>query len=108
MPLLGCLFIGGILRADCTILRCVGFNHEIHNTLSARFEVVKPVQERLHVIPWAKRVDREGYRDVIQEFYTELEARREGEGSQIGGKSDSIRRGRIPNNWPMYSSGWTR
>ena len=96
VPLLGCLFIEGILKVDCIILRCVGFNHEIYNTLSARFDVVKPLQERLN--GWMEEVDREGYRAAVKEFYEEMEARRAAEAPNIVGKIDRTRRAWKPNN----------
>ncbi|TEB32148.1 hypothetical protein FA13DRAFT_1731891 [Coprinellus micaceus] len=40
------LYTQGILKAECTILRCVGFNQEIHDRLSARYKRAKELKRK--------------------------------------------------------------
>lgn len=45
--LLESLYSEGALRAECTILRCVGFNHYIHDSLSSKYDGAKVLQDRI-------------------------------------------------------------
>ena len=40
------LYRDGILKAECAILHCVGFNHKVHDILASRYEAFNRLERR--------------------------------------------------------------
>jgi hypothetical protein len=40
------LYRDGVLKAECAILHCVGFNHKVHDILASRYEILNGLKRR--------------------------------------------------------------